>query len=95
MLIGSEWFTAGGMQPDVFADHLALRLHIDGWDALAWFYRMVPRAVEEQRSARNRDRHQRLAERHGFRNYYAYRDWLCRDAGIGSLWRYRRENGWS
>lgn len=95
-LIGARWARHGGMQPDVFADLIAVNTGLDDYrTALEWFYTTALLAVDERRSAHNHNTHLAIAQRHGLPTYYAYRNLQAQFNGHTSLWHLRQERGWA
>ena len=63
--------------------------NLDG-EPLDWFYRTTFQVLAERRSARNRDRHLRVARQSGHSTYYLRRAALAVEAGYPSFWQYRK-----
>jgi len=93
MLTGARYLTPGGLAPDVATTHrIAVGTGLeDTCSAMAWYVGMCTMAIGERRRLAHQRRHRLLAQRHGYRSYFRYREFQSVLAGYDTYYHERRD----
>jgi hypothetical protein len=94
-LVGARLLTPYGLTPDVAtSNYIAPATGFDDLDtAVSWYVKTCLLFVEDRQKLANFRRHERLAKKHGFHNYFAYRDALSKLCGYSS-YHFERKQRW-